>query len=68
MADTILGEFTEMNCSDCGKKGCTYRHWGPLAPAGTVMTVCIACWNDRVTYYEQHGTAKPVASQEKSKP
>lgn len=64
MADTILGEFPKVNCSDCGKEGCVYRHWGLLVPKGKVLTLCVGCWDDRVDYYSQHGCAKPVISQE----
>ena len=56
MADTILGDFPDSICSDCGKKGCTYKHWGPLAPDG--KSFCLECWHKRVDYYNKYG--KPL--------
>lgn len=65
MADTILAEFPDSNCADCGEKGCEYRHWGPLVPPGKVLTLCTQCWGKRVDYYQQHGQAKPLSQEEK---
>lgn len=59
MGDTVLGGFSEVHCDDCGKKGCMYKHWGPLVPPGMVLTVCLECWHNRQHYYNEHGVAKP---------
>ena len=60
MADTILDDFSESICADCGKKGCDYRHWGPLVPPGSALFLCLDCWNVRGDYYNKHGVAKPI--------
>lgn len=48
MADTIRGDWPDMECRDCGVKGCMFVHWGPLVPsvAGKVG-LCGECWTLR---------------------
>jgi len=64
MADTVLGEMPEATCSDCGTKGCVYRHWGPLVPRGKVGQFCIECWRKRVDHYNRHGSALPMETKD----
>ncbi|TSC83275.1 MAG: Uncharacterized protein G01um101419_105 [Parcubacteria group bacterium Gr01-1014_19] len=47
MADTLLGNFTDLVCSDCGVSGCEYKHWGPLVPKGARGSFCPACYSVR---------------------
>ena len=47
IADTIKGSFPEKICSDCGKKGCLFIHWGPLVPSGESGTFCPLCMSFR---------------------
>lgn len=47
MADTTRGDFRDLICSDCGEKGCTFRHWGPLVPKGEIGSFCWFCWEQR---------------------
>lgn len=47
MPDTIRGDFPDTICSDCGEKGCVFRHWGPLVPEGKVGDFCGYCWTRR---------------------
>lgn len=49
IADTIRGSFPEKICSDCGKKGCMFSHWGPLVPKGESGSFCWFCWSLRQT-------------------
>lgn len=64
MADTLRGDWPDSTCTDCGKKGVVFRHWGPLAPVGMLVTNCAECWRERVAYYEKNGTPKPLALHE----
>ena len=54
MADTMLGDFPELICSDCGEKGCIYKHWGPLVPKGEIGTFCSFCWGVRDKRGDRH--------------
>jgi hypothetical protein len=47
MPDTIIGDFKNLVCSDCGEKGCTFKHWGPLVPKREIGSFCTFCWNRR---------------------
>jgi hypothetical protein len=50
--DTEIGQFLDIACSDCGKKGLVCRkHWGPMVPAGTVGFFDAPCWLARVEDY-----------------
>ncbi len=60
MADTIRGDFPNSTCSDCGKKGCTFSHWGPLVPPGKSGSFCGDCWQRRTDHYNVHRTALPL--------
>jgi len=62
MPDTIRGNFTDVFCSDCGKKGCTFYHFGPLVLKGDRRFLCVNCANKRRVYYNQHGEAMPNPS------
>jgi len=50
MADTTRGDFPEAICSDCGKKGCCFKHWGPRVPNGKLGSFCWFCWGGRQTF------------------
>jgi hypothetical protein len=47
MADTERGDFPNEICSDCGEKGCIFKHWGPLVPEGKIGSFCGYCWTRR---------------------
>jgi len=47
MADTARGNWPEVECDDCGKKGVIFQHWGPLVPPGAVGKFCGECLNLR---------------------
>lgn len=47
MADTIRGNFSDQTCSDCGEKGCVFKHWGSLVPPGVIGYFCAFCMNVR---------------------
>jgi hypothetical protein len=54
MADTIRGNFPDEICSDCGKKGVIFHHWGSRVPEGTTAKLCVYCW-DRRAHNEFNG-------------
>ena len=60
MADTKRGYFTEMICSDCGVKGCSFIHWGEMLPAGTMGCFCFECWIIRLTDFDETRERKPL--------
>lgn len=47
MADTISGFCADEECSDCGKKGIIFKHWGSLVRPGDVGKFCGECWTIR---------------------
>ena len=48
MADTAIQEKPNTLCSDCGKKGTSISHWGPMVPPGEVGDFCVRCFRERV--------------------
>lgn len=66
MPDTYRGDFKDAVCSDCGKTGCLFIHFGPLSPNGKTLHLCGGCWTDRAAFYEKEGYAKPVKEKEPS--
>lgn len=60
MADTIRGGGPDIECSDCGREGTVFKHWGPLVPSGVVGDFCVECWGTRQKHYLNHGTPKPM--------
>lgn len=56
MPDTIRGNLSQEQCSDCGEIGSMFQHWGPLVPKGKVGTFCGYCWNER---QERHARGEP---------
>ena len=47
MPDTMRGDFPDEICSDCGEKGCVFKHWGPLVPEEDMGSFCGYCWTRR---------------------
>ena len=48
LKDTLVGVFPEACCSDCGKKECSYEHWGSLILSGEVVGYfCLSCLKQR---------------------
>jgi len=62
MADTKRGDFPELICSDCGRKGCSFVHFGDLVPEGEVGNFCFACWLARDTDFGETGVVKPLGT------
>lgn len=62
MADTVRGDFSNEECSDCGKKGCVVKHWGPLVPPGEVAYLCDPCLSLRNNSYEKGEDPKPLGA------
>lgn len=61
MADTILGNFLDIECSDCGKIGnVIYQHWGPLVPTGITGFFCKECMQIRIDFSKKNGYARPM--------
>lgn len=58
--DTSRGNYPDEICSDCGEKGCTFKHWGPLVPEGETGVFCTFCWNEREDAHEKGEPAKPL--------
>lgn len=58
MADTVRGDFPDKVC-ECGRKGCAFRHWGPLVPDGCIRYLCFETMKERSDYFNQHGVAMP---------
>jgi len=56
MADTTRGSFPKKICSDCGRRGCCFIHWGPMVPKGESGSFCWFCWGLRLTF----NRAKPL--------
>ena len=67
MADTIRGNFPDEECSDCGKKGCVVKHWGPLVPPGEVAFLCVTCLHLRSESSKKKEEPKPLGCNLKSK-
>lgn len=49
--ETILHNFCNVICNDCGKRGCVVAHNGPMVPKGKTGYFCKDCWNSRVDGY-----------------
>ncbi len=60
MTDTSEGHFPDAICTDCGKKGCLFIHWGRLVPDGVPHGFCRGCFDTRQTYYRQHQEPMPL--------
>ncbi|HXK31977.1 MAG TPA: hypothetical protein VJ378_00675 [Candidatus Paceibacterota bacterium] len=63
MADTQRGGLEDVNCSDCGEKGCVFKHWGDLVPEGKIGYFCWFCWKVRDEASGRGGTPKPLGVQ-----
>jgi hypothetical protein len=46
MADTVLGDWPDEICDDCGEKGVIYHHWGYLT-GGEFKKLCGPCMKKR---------------------
>ena len=44
MVDTLGGNFSGEECSDCGKIDCCFQHWGSLVASGENGFFCWFCW------------------------
>ncbi|MCK9446910.1 hypothetical protein M0Q50_08690 [bacterium] len=60
MADTTRGDFPDIYCSDCKKRGTTFRHNGRLVPEGEIADLCFFCWQMRATNYANGKKAEPL--------
>lgn len=63
MADTVRGDFPNLICSDCGEKGCGFKHRsddGALVPKGEFGYFCGFCWQQRNEAYDSGESAKPL--------
>lgn len=61
MADCTIRQFeAHEHCSDCGKKGIHFAHWGELVPTGTSGKFCGLCWKARLDYFFHFGSPKPL--------
>ncbi|MDP3901833.1 MAG: hypothetical protein Q8Q37_02580 [bacterium] len=60
MADTSHGDFPDKYCSDCGQRGCSFLHWGPLVPSSTVGNFCDKCMLGRNRDYDKNKPARPL--------
>jgi hypothetical protein len=58
MNDTFCGNFLHAVCSDCGEKGCSYKHWGLLVPKGKLGQFCHFCWSQRMERKMRHGETR----------
>lgn len=47
MADTLRADRPERHCSDCGKKGTLFEHWGDVVPEGAIGNFCHPCFTLR---------------------
>lgn len=63
MGDTIRGNFKDISCSDCGEKGCEFKHGGPLVPEGEFGSFCSFCWTERNDAYEKGENPRPLGIQ-----
>ena len=46
MADTIMGDFSDEKCDDCGGGNVMIHHWGPLTD-GIFKKLCGNCMGKR---------------------
>jgi len=60
MPDTLRGDFSNQHCGDCGKKGCTFYHFGPLVPPGKTMFFCDDCWAKRTNFFYRNDLPMPA--------
>jgi len=60
MADTSKANFSHVICTDCGKKGCLFLHWGRLVPDEVPHGFCETCMTKRIDYYNQHNEPMPL--------
>lgn len=60
MADTIRSAQENINCSDCGRLGTEFRHWGPLVPEGASGNFCGFCWHERNKDSNQGDLPRPL--------
>lgn len=63
MPDTRRGNFQDVECSDCGEKGCTFQHWGPLVPKEKLGSFCWFCWTERDEAYKRGENPKSLGIQ-----
>ena len=61
MSDTILGEFPNVACSDCGRVGqVQYKHWGEFVPQGEAGHFCGSCMFWRKQLAENGNKPQPL--------
>jgi hypothetical protein len=62
MADTQRGDFKDLKCSDCGRPGCSFQHWGSMVPEGPIGNFCWSCWFARNADFDATGAVKPLGT------
>ena len=63
MPNTILGNFPDIKCSDCGEIGnVIQKHWGPLTE-GEIGYFCNECFIKRRDFFYKNGRAKPLPTE-----
>jgi ribosomal protein S27E len=67
MADTVMGDFADIACTDCGDKPSIFKHWGHLVPSAEVGHFCGSCMKTRAEFYRENGSAKPIDKAQPSK-
>lgn len=63
MGDTVRGDFSDKICSDCGEKGCVFKHRsddGALMKKGAFANFCVFCWVERNEAYSRGEEPKPL--------
>ncbi len=62
MADTIRGYSPDAICVDCGVKGCSFIHNGPLVEGGSWQSFCGMCFFTRSRDGRQGKQVRPLGS------
>lgn len=68
MADTSLGNYPKVQCSDCGGGDVCFAHWGPLVPADKKGYFDADCFQARQKHYRKTGEVLPLGYKLKNKP
>lgn len=63
MNDTQCGSFPDLVCSDCGEKGCSFKHWGHLVLRGKFGKFCHFCFEQRQEWVKKGGVPLPFGVQ-----
>lgn len=62
MANSLSGYWPDENCDDCGKKGVSFKHWGPLVPSGKeIGKFCKECWKTKMDNRNSKDPVRHVA-------